>query len=69
MLGLAGCDDRHATSDHNVPATDAPMTGGSVASSPPATTPATQPAPTRIDPQAIPADRAGLKDHASDQVK
>jgi hypothetical protein len=69
MLAPLGCDDRQATSDRNTPATDAPMTGGSIAPSPPTTAPATQPTEKRIDPQAIPADRAGLKDHASDQNK
>jgi hypothetical protein len=69
LLGLSACDDRGATSDRNTPATDAPMTGGSVRSAPPSTAPATQPSKDRIDPQEIPADRAGLKDHASNRPK
>ena len=65
----AACDDRNTTSDRNAPATNAPMTGGTIAPTPPSTAPATQPTKERIDPQEIPADRAGLKDHASDRVK
>jgi len=65
LLGLSACDDRDnpPSSTLKGQATDAPMTGGSIRSAPPSTAPATQPAKDRIDPQEIPADRAGLKDH------
>ena len=69
IFGFVGCDDRGSTSDRNTPATDAPMTGGSIHNAPPSTAPATQPTKERIDPQEIPADRAGFKDHASDRPK
>jgi len=69
-LGFAGCDDRQPTkSTIRGAASDGPMTGGSVPSAPPATAPATQPTQKQLDPQAIPADRAGLRDHASDAKK
>jgi hypothetical protein len=69
LLGLPACDDRDnpPSSTLKGQATDAPMTGGSIHSAPPSTAPATQPSKDRIDPQEIPADRAGLKDHASDK--
>jgi len=69
MLAPIGCDERQPTSDRNTPATDAPMTGGSIPSAPPSTAPATQATEKRIDPQEIPADRAGLRDHAGDEKK
>jgi len=70
VLGLAGCDDREPTkSTIKGAASDGPMTGGSIHAAPPSTAPATQPTQQRIDPQEIPADRAGLKDHASDAQK
>jgi hypothetical protein len=69
MLGLSACDDRETKSTPGGEASEAPMTGGSIKSAPPSTAPATQPSKERIDPQEIPADRAGLRDHASDVKK
>ena len=67
VLSLSACDDRETKSTIQGEATDSPMTGSSVRSAPPATAPTTQGAKPIIDPQEIPADRAGLRDHASDK--
>jgi hypothetical protein len=63
VLGLAACDEETKST---IPgeATDSPMTGGTIQSPPPATAPTTQGTKPIIDPQEIPADRAGLKDNS-----
>ncbi len=69
VLGLAGCDDDDTSTTIPGKSSDSPMTGSSVPNAPPATRPTTQGAKPITDPQEIPADRAGLKDSASDKPK
>jgi hypothetical protein len=69
VLGLTGCDDGETNSTLQGESGTGPMTGSTVNAPPPATQPTTQGTKPIIDPQEIPADRAGLKDHASDAKK